>query len=250
MLARLSSLRRAWLGLVLLAAVWWGAAPARACGVSSVDGAWSCSLEEHNEAVRPRWQLGAAALYTSTQLRFGDVLRARQTRSAVVATAGYAPTARLSLQANAGVALGGALHAPEGAHAFSAGPTLAVGASYALVSEPPFFVATSATFAASFARTSSPDAAEEVADYTALDLRLGLIAGVTLLESVRPYAVARVFGGPVYWTYLGEALTGTDAYHYQLGAGVSWRVTEWFLLYAEGVPLGERAVSGGAALIL
>lgn len=250
MLARMSTLRREWLGLALIAAICASAPRAWACGVSGVDGAWSCSLEEHDEQERPRWQLGAAALYTSTQLVFGDVLRARQTRSAVVATLAYAPTPRLSLQANAGVAIGGELRTPEGAHAFSAGPTLAVGASYALLTEQPFFVAVSGMFAASFAQTTSPDADEEAVDYTALDLRLGLIGGVILLESLRPYAVARVFGGPVYWTYLGEARTGTDLYHYQLGAGISWQATEWLVLYAEGVPLGERAVSGGAALIL
>jgi len=46
----------AWLlGLLLASALALTASRAEACGVSGVDGVSSCSLAEHNEALRPRW---------------------------------------------------------------------------------------------------------------------------------------------------------------------------------------------------
>ncbi|MFI5309127.1 MAG: hypothetical protein ACHQ53_17355, partial [Polyangiales bacterium] len=80
-----------------------------ACGVSGPDGVWSCSLEEHDEELRPRWHVGASGLYTVTTLNFGHGLRGDQQRSAALASLTYAPTRRFTLQASAGAAFGGAL---------------------------------------------------------------------------------------------------------------------------------------------
>ena len=43
-----------------------GPRAARACGVSTADGVYACSLQEHEEETRPRWLAGASAIYTST----------------------------------------------------------------------------------------------------------------------------------------------------------------------------------------
>ena len=86
--------------------------------------------------------------------------------------------------------------------------------------------------------------------YEAFDLRLGAELGTTLFEIFRPYIPVRVFGGPVYWRYQGAAVTGTDTHHYQVGAGFNARLSRRMALFAEGIPLGERAVSFGVAAVL
>jgi hypothetical protein len=213
---------------------------AQACGVSGPDGAWSCSLEEHEEEQRPRWQLGAAGVYTSTALSFGEDLRADQSRHALVATGAYAPTRRLALQASAGLGFGGELRFSDVSYEFSVGPTMAAGVVYTLLEGRPF-VALSGVLSAAFARTRA--AGEATQSYSAIDLRAGLIAGTVLLDVLVPYAVVRAFGGPVLW----QGRTGTDVHHYQLGAGLTFRPLEWLSVSLEGVPLGEKALSAGAS---
>jgi hypothetical protein len=51
----------------------------------------------------------------------------------------------------------------------------------------------------------------------------------------------------VFWSGGGKSATGTDADHYQLGAGVSVRIGR-FDLVVEGVPLGELGLVAGAGL--
>jgi hypothetical protein len=221
------------------------ASRAVACGISGPNGVWSCSLEEHDEETRPRWTLGAAAGYTRTSLRFGEGLRAGQTRNAVVAAGAYALTQRVSLRASAGLAFGGELRAPDGTHTFSPGLTAAVGVDYRLLSGKPFLLL-SALLSGTSARTHL---GADSARYSAFDLRLGAAFGLTLFDSLSPYALARVFGGPVLWRYAGQAQTGTDVYHYQLGLGLAWLIAERLNVSIEGVPLGERALSGQVAVV-
>jgi opacity protein-like surface antigen len=219
-----------------------------ACGVSGPDGVAACSLAEHEEATRPRWRLGASGVYTSTALRFSGATRAEQTRSALLATVAYQPSTRLSLHAGAGAELGGRLSLPDGDHTFDPGLHLQAGASWrALGGGPPFVVLTS-LLSFSSARTTHPG--QSSAAYQALDLRVGAIAGVTLWNALSPYATARLFGGPVFWRYAGASVSGTDVHHYQLGAGLSFSVARRLSVFAEGIPLGERAVSAGATLAI
>jgi hypothetical protein len=222
--------------------------PAQACGTSGPDGVWSCSLAEHDEQERPRWSVGAVTAFSWTKLRFGDGLNADMQRSAVLATMSYAPMAALRIQASAGVTPTGQLRVPDGTHDFLPGPTGALGVTYRLLEDKPFLVL-SGLLSASSSETERRAEPADSARYTALDLRLGAAVGVTFLQALSLYAVARVFGGPVFWHYQGEARTGTDAYHVQLGAGLAWRIARKLDLFAEGVPLGERGISGGAAVV-
>jgi len=91
-----------------------GPRAARACGVSTADGVYACSLQEHDEKTRPRWLAGASAVYTSTAILFSGDLRADQTRGAVVASLAYQPTRRWTLQAAAGGVFGGRLSNADG----------------------------------------------------------------------------------------------------------------------------------------
>ena len=220
---------------------------AGACGVSA-SGVSSCSLAEHDDAVRPHWAVGVSGLYTSTRLRFSGGLRADQQRYASLASLAYLPTPRLVLQAGLGVAFGGSLAPPDGKYDFSPGPTALIGADFRAYDDGRYFLLLTSALSFAAANTRSPLGVD--AGYQAFDLRLGTEFGVQLAKIFRPYAVARVFGGPVYWRYLGASVTGTDTHHYQLGAGAGVRVSKAVNLFLEGVPLGERAVSVGVGLAL
>ncbi len=223
---------------------------AHACGVSTADGLSACSLAEHDEETRPRWHVGAAGIYTSTAIDFSNNQRMGETRSSLVASLAYHPTARLSYQLAAGGTLGGRLQTPAGTQDFSSGVTAAVGASWRVIDTPRPFVVLTGNLSFSRERTTlngtngMPDVS---ASYSAFDLRLGALVGTTLWKVLSPYAVGRVFGGPIYWTYQGDSVTGTDAHHYQLGAGATLVVARRFNVFAEGIPVGERSAAVGTA---
>ena len=220
---------------------------AHACGVSA-SGVSSCSLAEHDESIRPHWAVGVSGLSTSTRLRFSGSLHAGQSRYATLASLAYLPTPRLVLQAGAGVAFGGSLALPDGEYQFNPGPTALLGADYRAFDDGRWFLLLTSGLSFVTARTHRSGAPN--AGYHALDLRLGAELGVELARLLRPYVLARAFGGPVFWRYQGVAVTGTDTHHYQLGAGLALRVSKAWSLFAEGVPLGERAVSLGVGLAL
>ena len=76
------------------------------------------------------------------------------------------------------------------------------------------------------------------------DGRVGIAVGKTIARTVSPYVALRAFGLPALWTYQSTSVTGTDAFHYQVGAGFSLRLGKADLML-ELVPLGERAVVAG-----
>jgi hypothetical protein len=217
---------------------------AQACGVSGVDGVSSCSLAEHNEAVRPRWAVSASGLYTSTRLRFSGGIHGDQTRYAGLAALAYLPTPVLTLQFGAGATFGGSLRMPDGRHDFSPGPTAFVGASWRVFDADAFLVLTSLL---SFSAAKTQLQGEPSIGYEAFDLRLGAELGTTLLHVLRPYVPVRLFGGPVYWKYQGHSVNGTDTHHYQIGLGLGVAISRRIGAFAEGIPLGERALSAGLA---
>ncbi|MEO6601281.1 MAG: hypothetical protein ABIQ16_15495 [Polyangiaceae bacterium] len=241
-----SALRAASCALYFCTVLGW-APRASSCGVSA-SGVASCSLAEHNDATRPHWAVGVSGVYTSTRLRFSGGLHADQVRYASLASLAYLPTPRLVLQAGVGVAFGGSLMLPDGKYEFSPGPTGLLGADFRAYDDGRYFVLLTSALSVAAARTHLGGDAS--VGYQAFDLRLGSEVGVQLADIFRPYVVARVFGGPVYWRYQGEAVTGTDTHHYQVGAGAGLSVAKAVNLFVEGIPLGERALSFGVGLAL
>jgi len=220
---------------------------AKACGVSA-SGVSSCSLAEHDEAERPHWAVGVSGLYTVTRLHFTGSLYADQVRYATLASLAYLPTPRLVLQAGAGVAFGGSLTLPDGKYEFSPGPTGLFGADYRVFDDGRYFLLLTSGLSFAFARTHL--GSQPSVGYEAFDLRVGAEFGVELGRVFLPYALARGFGGPVFWHHQGEAVDGSDTHHYQFGVGASVRLAKALSVFAEGVPLGERAVSLGVGLAL
>lgn len=79
----------------------------------------------------------------------------------------------------------------------------------------------------------------------ALDFRVSAMFGKTFFGVLSPYAVARAFGGPIFWRLAGEDVAGTDKYHVQLGAGLVVALPAHLDVYTEVIPLGERAAVVG-----
>ncbi len=223
-------------------------ARAFACGASAggIAGISGCSLDEHNEAVRKKWNIGVSGSFTSTAIRFEDDLRFDQTRNVVLATLGYAPKRDVALELGAGSLVDGSFERGGDAYDFSPGLLLLAGGSYRLLENDGTrpFVLLGGQLSYAFSSTRQY-AGQESVPYHALDFRIASVAGWTFFDMLSPYLLARLFGGPVFWEYRGEAITGGDVHHYQLGAGVSLLIAERVNAYGEGVPLGEQAVAGG-----
>jgi hypothetical protein len=251
--SKVAAVRRA-LSACAVAAVAMMAAPrAFACGASAggAAGVSACSLDEHLESVRPKWRAGASYAYNSTALRLGGT-RFDNTRSVVFATLDYRFTPAWALEIGAGSILGGTLGMGPERYDFDPGLLVAAGASWRIVEADgarPFVALTGQiAFVATTTRPSDVPSAPSTG-YEALDARIGAVAGWPLFGVLTPYALARAFGGPVFWSYHGESVTGGDVHHYQFGAGL---LARWgrIDIFAEGVPLGEQSISAGVGLLL
>jgi hypothetical protein len=238
----------AWLVAVFGSLTWLGAeSPARACGVTvgGAAGISGCSLSEHEEAARSKWRVGASYSFTSTAIHFSGGRRFDEERHAALATLDYRPSRAVTLEAGAGVLAGGHISTPIARYDFTPGFVSAVGASWRVLDADgaiPFVLLTGQI---SYATTTT-----QGVGYNAFDARAGAIVGTTVLRVLAPYLVGRAFGGPVYWRYQGAAVTGTDVFHYQVGAGLSLTVARRLDLFVEGVPLGELGVSAGLGVSL
>ena len=224
------------------------AAPrARACGVSTADGLSSCSLAEHEEETRPRWRLGASGSYTSTAIDFG-AFRSPETRGSVIASLGLPADPALDVAARRGEHR----RRPPG-HARRAVRLLGGsdrGDWRLLARGPgtkPFVILTSnLSFSTAKTEPTAPRPPRTVATPPST-CDWACWSGRQSPRVLSPYAVGRVFGGPVYWAYQGEDVTGTDTHHYQLGAGLTVVAFGRVNVFAEGVPIGERSFAAGTA---
>jgi hypothetical protein len=227
---------------------------ATACGASGggVAGVSACSLDEHEEETRTRWRIGAGYSFTSTTIRFNADTQPSETRDNVVLSVSYRPSLRWTLELGGGSLVGGRLRIHDVNYEFTPGLVTVLGGSWraldALGTRPfVLFTGQAAFVAASTRQNGSADFPS--VGYHALDVRLGAAVGWTIWNVLSPYALVRAFGGPVYWQYLGDSVTGTDTHHYQVGAGLAVLIARRVDAFVEGVPLGEQAVSAGAGVI-
>jgi hypothetical protein len=220
-----------------------------ACGASTggVAGLSACSVDEHEEEIRPKWRVGESYSYTSTGIRFDDV-RPDQTRLANIVTLETMPFPQLDIQLGAGVIDSQVMMTPGARYnSPDLGVVMVLGGSYRLLDAKgarPFVLAT-VGLTMSSTRTEMEGGAQTRAQYTAFDARGGGAVGWNIAHVLTPYVLGRVFGGPVYWMYQNQKETGTDVYHYQLGGGLGIQLRNGFDIFAEGVPLGELGFSAG-----
>jgi hypothetical protein len=230
--------------------------PARACGATVGGVPGLCDIGAKQERDRSKVSFGLVGTYTNTALLFsGDSIpargRATQTRNVASIVLEARPSPRVALQFAGGGLLGGTLDYRDRNYALQPGLALAVAASYVLVVPTrvrPFVVggAQLAMLATETARTRVT--VPERTSYTAFDLRLTAAAGYRVANAFSPYAVGRIFGGPIFWRVDGAAARGTDLYKYQLGLGASLTPHKSIALFAEGIFVGERGVTAGISI--
>ncbi len=179
-------------------------------------------------------------------LRFDDDSEPSITETSLVASGGYRWGDGWSVRLAAGAVLGGSLELGGSTYDVEPGWLVVAGVSRSFTFSERWFVSGSVTAGVSSASTRADAPGGMDASLTAGDVRLGVIAGVTLWERLSPYVLARAFAGPVMWTLGGEDITGSDQHHYQLGVGTSVSLPWWSAsVVVNGSLLGERALSIG-----
>lgn len=231
------------------------AKPVFACGVSGGGSPGICTLEEH-ESNQRKWRIGAAFTRSVTRIQYSDNSERDNERNGVVVTLDRQLSNRWVFQVAAGTLLYGTIRMPGVERAMNPGGVFAVSVAWRVLdmqgNGTPFLLLTGtfAGFIGSTTKLHDRDANVPSGDYKAFDLRIGAVLGTVIPlgeVSLRPYGVARVFGGPIFWNEGATSLTGTDAYKHQLGAGATL-VWNRFDVFVEGIAIGERAMSAGAGV--
>jgi hypothetical protein len=192
------------------------------------------------------WTLGAAlGLSSSTLTLSNDEEATLRRRSATLALERRIGD-RWAVQIGAGASLGGDISVGADRYELDVGWLASIGGSYRVLDGDgllPFFL-TSLSLGVGSAQARDGD---EAAALTAIDARVAATVGKMFWDFLGPYAVARVFGGPVLWERGGEDVTGSDRYHVQLGAGLLLARPGVVSAFFELVPLGEQTVTTGLA---
>ncbi len=152
-----------------------------------------------------------------------------------------------AIQLTGGLSLGGDVTVGKERYELSPGWLAALSGSYRVLDGDryaPFLVVGLAAAVSSVGAQRG----EEEAMFTATDMRVSAAVGKLFWQTIAPFAMVNAFGGPVFWERGGEAITGSDDHHYQLGGGLLVTAQGQWNAYAEIVPLGERALRVGASL--
>jgi hypothetical protein len=197
--------------------------------------ALQCSGEGH---APPTNRVGLSFGAFQTKLVFGDLGTVLLDEAAVGLSYERQLSKKTTLQlSGGGIALGHIVDQDTSFH----GGFLGAGLSWNLVDQkgwiPFVMIGASASFSvAGYSRQSTT--------VIAADVRGSATVGYSE-SGFTPYAVARLFGGPVVLSRPGGTSLGTDQYHFQLGLGLVLTLPEGFDFSVEIVPLGEQRLSAG-----
>jgi len=216
-------------------------APAGICDASEV-------LDEKASAAKNR--IGASYGWTSTIL-FLDKLRAPTQRHAAMLSFEHPLKGHWTLEFGAGSLLAGFLETPTGRATFQPGVLAGVSLSHLVLASSGYakpFILTSFALAGVWSRTTGASSA----DYFAFDFSFDVATGIVLKvgrQAISPFLAGRVFGGPVFWHYQGQDVTGGDAYHYSLGPGLAFSFEHSRVgLSFGGSVFGEKNAKAGVSL--
>jgi hypothetical protein len=197
--------------------------------------------DEHPRAFR----IGVDGGGAHTTIRFANGPDVDLRQASTMAQLEWLVRPRLTVFASAGALLGGTVRAAGVDHELRPGWLAGAGVAWLAVAETGRrpFVSASAMLGYLAAHTKQADSGAEV-PWRAGDARIGVTVGKSL-GPLRPYLVGRAFGGPVSWRDGGQSLTGNDAHHYQVGAGVAFSLPAYLDASVEAAPLGEQGLAAG-----
>lgn len=200
---------------------------------------------EPARAATPTWRGSVTGGVFWSDLVFDDDREATLRKSAVLTSHDFL-LGDWTLTLGAGALLEGSLETAGQAFDLGPGWVASGAASFTALdgrgSAP--FVLLSVSFGAS-AAMSRPAAGGGAGSFVATDGRVAVTVGKTFFEVLSPYASIRAFGGPVFWDDGTTEVQGTDQHHYQPALGLVVGLPGGFDAFAEGAPLGERAVNAG-----
>lgn len=188
------------------------------------------------------WQVTASLSGFSTQIVF-DGVRVDVEQLATTASIGRFFSPRLGWSASAGGVWTGRIDGRDVHGGGTLGGTLSWLPVFEGARTP--FVALAASVSGAMVRADADD--ERAHSWWAFDARAGATVGKTLGGRWVPYASVRGFGGPVYWTLMGDGVSGGDRYHVTLGGGLIVRLGRVDVT-AEAMPLGEQSFALGVSL--
>ena len=220
-----------------------------ACGAAYPGGPVMCDFSDapgyKEKNAKPTLRLSASYAFTSTTILFGGSKRADLTRHAVFGGLEIPLSNRITGQISAGGIAGGSLDHGDARDSMGPGFSGSIGMAARVVDGRGAAPVVQLTLGLSGTHAIT-HAGNETPRFTAFDLRGGVVASKTLGEIFTPYVVGRIFGGPVYWHYDGEAVTGTDLHKYQVGGGFALSLFKRRLdVFVEGIALGEKGVATG-----
>lgn len=185
--------------------------------------------------------------HAQSSLIFDGKTRVSIERRAALATYERRLSSQWTLQFAAGAIATGSLNVGGNWHSFGPGWSAGVSGSYRVLdgrgAKPFLLFGGTLAFAGAQTRSEKTNAPE--IGYLAGDLRLSVVVGKTIFQRLSPYALVRGFGGPIWWQINGKNVVGTDAYKFQIGAGLAISIPRGLDVFIEGVPLGEKALSTG-----
>lgn len=195
----------------------------------------------------PRNRVSVVVGHASSTLVFEGTIRVNMERRAVLATYERRVATKWTLQFAAGAIATGTLKVASDVYQFGPGWSAGISTSYRALdgrgSKPFLLLGGTLAFAGATTQGVSPDAPK--IEYLGGDLRLSVVVGKTIFQALSPYAVVRGFGGPIWWKIANKDIVGTDAYKFQVGAGLAVAMPWGLDAFIEGVPLGEKALSTG-----
>lgn len=215
----------------------------------------TCKGDDHDglgpSPESPRFRAGASYGTFGSRLSFASGPAVGVERRGVTASLEYRWNAETTFGGGVGAGLGGVFTLGRSRYEISPGwMVLGTWSRRILdgVGNKPFLLI-GVAFGASGASTRESvrtGATPETSSLYALDVRVALTVGKTFFRTISPYASVRAFGGPVFWSYRGDGVVGSDTRHYQLALGMAVALPRGFDVFVDGSPLGERAISLGA----
>lgn len=211
----------------------------------------TCSGDDHPAPEADRFRVGASFGVFGSSLSFADGPSVDIERRAVTASFEYRISPDMTVGGGAGAGLGGLFRIGDQRHDVLPGWIVTATWSRRLLEgrgRAPFLLiglALGASGASTRRETTGTTFAPTESLY-ALDMRVAVTVGKTFWNVLSPYASARAFGGPVFWSYRNESVIGGDKYHFQIALGMAMALPRGFDLFVDGAPLGERAITLGA----
>lgn len=193
--------------------------------------------------------VGASVGWFRSHMRFKGGHRPDFNQGSVAATAIRMWSNGYSLGLSAGAALGGYALEGDTRYVMEPGWMVSIRGGKLVLQEDGAVPFVDLSLAITFSMSSISGGDLPEGRLIASDVRFTAAIGYTFGGVWRVNLSPKVFGGPVFWERDGENVQGSDRYFFQAGISSAIILPGGWLVFVDGSPLGEQAISGGIAAI-